>query len=52
MSLYRTVSPAEATGKVKEVYDDIMGPKKLIPFPISVRPYPTIRTISKPPGKS
>ena len=30
MALYRTVSPAEATGKVKEVYEDIMATKKLI----------------------
>ena len=29
MALYRTVSPAEATGKVKEVYDDIMATKKI-----------------------
>ena len=29
MALYRTVSPAEATGKVKEVYEDIMATKKI-----------------------
>ena len=29
MALYRTFSPAEATGKVKEVYDDIMATKKI-----------------------
>ena len=29
MSLYRTVSPAEATGKVKAVYDDIMATKEI-----------------------
>ena len=29
MALYLTVSPAEATGKVKEVYDDIMATKKI-----------------------
>jgi alkylhydroperoxidase/carboxymuconolactone decarboxylase family protein YurZ len=29
MTLYGTVSPAEATGKVKEVYDDIMATKKI-----------------------
>ena len=29
MTLYRTVSPAEATGKVKEVYDDIMATKDI-----------------------
>jgi alkylhydroperoxidase/carboxymuconolactone decarboxylase family protein YurZ len=29
MALYRTVSPAEATGKVKAVYDDIMATKKI-----------------------
>ena len=29
MTLYHTVSPAEATGKVKEVYDDIMATKKI-----------------------
>ena len=29
MSLYRTVSPTEATGKVKEVYNDIMATKKI-----------------------
>jgi hypothetical protein len=29
MALYRTVSPEEATGKVKEVYDDIMATKKI-----------------------
>jgi len=28
MALYRTVSPEVATGKVKEVYDDIMTTKK------------------------
>ncbi len=29
MTLYRTVSPAEATGKVKEVYEDIMATKEI-----------------------
>jgi len=29
MTLYSTVSPAEATGKVKEVYEDIMATKKI-----------------------
>ena len=29
MALYRTVSPAEATGKVKEVYEDIMATKEI-----------------------
>jgi alkylhydroperoxidase/carboxymuconolactone decarboxylase family protein YurZ len=29
MALYRTVSPEEATGKVKEVYDDIMATKQI-----------------------
>jgi alkylhydroperoxidase/carboxymuconolactone decarboxylase family protein YurZ len=29
MALYCTVSPAEATGKVKEVYDDIMTTKDI-----------------------
>ena len=29
MTLYRNVSPAEATGKVKAVYDDIMTTKKI-----------------------
>ena len=29
MTLYHTVSPAEATGKVKEVYADIMATKKI-----------------------
>jgi len=29
MALYRTVAPAEATGKVREVYDDIMATKKI-----------------------
>jgi alkylhydroperoxidase family enzyme len=29
MALYRTVSPAEATGKVKAVYDDIMATKEI-----------------------
>ncbi len=29
MALYRTVSPAEATGKVKEVYEDIMTTKEI-----------------------
>jgi len=29
MALYRTISPAEATGKVKEVYEDIMATKKI-----------------------
>ena len=29
MTLYRTVSPAEATGKVKQVYDDIMATKEI-----------------------
>ena len=29
MALYRTVSPSEATGKVKEVYDDIMAAKEI-----------------------
>ena len=29
MALYRTVSPTEATGKVKEVYDDIMATKEI-----------------------
>ena len=29
MTLYRTVLPAEATGKVKEVYDDIMTTKEI-----------------------
>jgi alkylhydroperoxidase/carboxymuconolactone decarboxylase family protein YurZ len=29
MALYRSVSPQEATGKVKEVYDDIMATKKI-----------------------
>jgi alkylhydroperoxidase/carboxymuconolactone decarboxylase family protein YurZ len=29
MALYRTVSPEEATGKVKEVYDDIMATKEI-----------------------
>ena len=29
MTLYRTVLPAEATGKVKEVYEDIMATKKI-----------------------
>jgi len=39
MTLYSTVSPAEATGKVKEVYDDIMATKKNEPiyiFKVSV----------------
>ena len=29
MSLYRTVSPKEATGKVKAVYEDIMATKEI-----------------------
>jgi len=29
MTLYRTVLPTEATGKVKEVYDDIMATKNI-----------------------
>ncbi len=29
MALYRTVSPEEATGKVKEVFDDIMATKEI-----------------------
>jgi alkylhydroperoxidase/carboxymuconolactone decarboxylase family protein YurZ len=29
MALYRTVSLEEATGKVKEVYDDIMATKQI-----------------------
>jgi alkylhydroperoxidase/carboxymuconolactone decarboxylase family protein YurZ len=29
MALYQTVSPAEATGKVKEVYEDIMSTKNI-----------------------
>ena len=29
MTLYRPVSPAEATGKVKQVYDDIMATKEI-----------------------
>ena len=29
MALFRTVSPAQATGKVKEVYDDIMATKNI-----------------------
>ena len=29
MALYRTVSPAEATDKVKAVYDDIMATKEI-----------------------
>ena len=29
MTLYRTVSLQEATGKVKEVYEDIMATKKI-----------------------
>ena len=29
MALYRTVSPEEATGKVKEVYDDIKKTKEI-----------------------
>lgn len=29
MALYRTVPPAEATGKVKAVYDDIMATKNI-----------------------
>ena len=29
MTLYRTVSPAEAIGKVKQVYDDIMATKEI-----------------------
>ena len=29
MALYRTVSPVEATGKVKEVYDDIMATRQI-----------------------
>ena len=29
MGLYHTVSPAEATGKVREVYDDIMATKEI-----------------------
>ena len=29
MALYRTVSPEEATGKVKEVYDDIKETKEI-----------------------
>ena len=29
MALFRTVSPEEATGKVKEVYDDIMATKNI-----------------------
>jgi len=29
MALYRIVSPAEAAGKVKEVYEDIMATKKI-----------------------
>ncbi len=29
MALYRTVLPTEATGKVKEVYDDIMATKEI-----------------------
>ena len=33
MALYRTVSPAEATGKVKAVYDDIMATKEIDSIP-------------------
>ena len=29
MTLYRTVSLEEATGKVKEVYDDVMATKEI-----------------------
>lgn len=29
MALYRTVSPEEATGKVKEVYEDIKATKEI-----------------------
>ena len=29
MALYRTVSPEEATGKVKKVYEDIMATKEI-----------------------
>jgi len=29
MALYRTVLPTEATGKVREVYDDIMATKEI-----------------------
>lgn len=29
MTLYRTVAPAAATGKVKEVYEDIMATKEI-----------------------
>jgi hypothetical protein len=29
MTLYCTVSPTEATGKVKQVYDDIMATKEI-----------------------
>ena len=29
MALYHCVSPEEATGKVKEVYEDIMATKKI-----------------------
>ena len=29
MTLFRTIPPAEATGKVKEVYEDIMATKNI-----------------------
>ncbi len=29
MALYQTVAPADATGKVKEVYEDIMATKEI-----------------------
>ena len=29
MALFRTIPPAEATGKVKEVYEDIMATKNI-----------------------
>ena len=30
MAIYLTVSPSEATGKVKDVYDDIMATKEIV----------------------
>ena len=36
MSLIKTVSPEEATGKVKEVYDVMMEKARVIPKPFQM----------------
>jgi hypothetical protein len=43
MALFKTVSDAEATGKVRQVYDDIKVTKGLISCQISGRRFPITR---------